>query len=91
MSLVPLSPAGPTPLAFRSCVPPVVANERLSFILPSLSVSLVPVAWTRPGRSSRTAWQEWRGSKVSGSLVFRFLVAFFFRVNTVLEDVNEHG
>jgi hypothetical protein len=91
VSLVPLSRAGPTPLALRSCVPPVVANERLSFILPSPSLSLLPAAWTGPGRSSRMAWQEWRGSKVSGSLVFRFLVAFFFRVNTVLEGVNEHS
>ena len=83
MSLVPLSQAGATPLALRSCVPPVVANERLLFILPSLSLSvtlssLFCMDRTGPGRSSRMPWQEAQPRWV-GSLVYRFLVALFFR------------
>ena len=52
-----------------------------SLFYPSLSLFSLP-----PGPDLDEA-QEWRGSKVSGSLVFRFLVASFFRVDTVLEGV----
>ena len=86
MSLVPLSLAGPTPLALRSCVPPVVANERLFFILPILygiSCSLFSLS---PG-PDLDELKNCRGSKVSSSLIFHFLVVFFFIVDTVLEGV----
>ena len=61
MSLVPLSQAGATPLALRSCVPPVVANERLLFILPSLSLRHTLISFL-PGPDLDEA-QECRGKK----------------------------
>ena len=58
MSLVPLSQAGPTPLALRSCVPPVVAND---FLLPSLSLRHALFSFL-PGPDLDKA-QECRGKK----------------------------